>query len=199
MRGIGLCLLGSFFVFREANHLWANLDGPAVLRVYETQIVWCFFPGFAALCIPWPLTLWILRRMGRNDEADAILDDSSGQTGFDSYRLMVWFSHWIVVPIGVFTLMAVPIHLSMGDSEVRAGRYGRWSSEKFPYDQAVRARLVTRTEMHGGRSVVTRNLLIDFSDGRTLDASVGKDGGEAASPEVVNLLLEKTKLEPVPE
>jgi hypothetical protein len=178
MWGMALCLLSSFFVFREANYLWARLDGPAQLRTYETQAVWFFFPAFAAMSVPWPLTIWMLRRLGRNDEADAICDESNRKSGFNSYRVMVWFSCWVVVPIGVVTLMAIPIHLSIGDSEVRVGRYAKWSSERFRYDQAVRARLVSVAETRGGQRVMTRNLLIDFSDGRTLDSSVGRDGRE---------------------
>lgn len=197
MWGIGLCLVGSFFAFREANHLWALLDGPAVLKVYETPVIWCFFPGFAALSIPWPLTIWMLRKNGRRDEADEIAGESSGKSGFDSYRVMTWLSYGIALPIGVFTLLAIPIHLSIGDTEVKVGHYARWTSEAFHYDQAVRARQVTGMTTRNGKTITTRNLLIDFSDGRTLDASVGQDGGDPASPEVVTLLLEKTKLVPV--
>ena len=64
---IGLAL--SFFALRGLNHWWASLDGPSLLTEYATPFLWGFFPGFAALAIPWPLTVWYLRKMGRWEEA----------------------------------------------------------------------------------------------------------------------------------
>jgi hypothetical protein len=58
MWSVGIALAMLFFVLRAANHLRALLEGPSLLTQYAPQVFWCFLPGFAALSIPWPLTVW---------------------------------------------------------------------------------------------------------------------------------------------
>jgi hypothetical protein len=72
MWALGIALAMLFFVLQGANHLWASLEGCSLLTQYAPEIYWCFLPGFAALSIPWPLTVWYLRRVGRYEEADRI-------------------------------------------------------------------------------------------------------------------------------
>jgi hypothetical protein len=84
--GIGLALL--FFVLRGANHLWASREGPSIVTRYAAPVIWCFFPALAALSIPWPLTVWYLRKVGRWEEADNIQDASDSKGGMDSFRIM---------------------------------------------------------------------------------------------------------------
>ena len=131
--------LGSMFFFlRTANHWWASLDGHAILTQYATPVIWCFFPAFAALAIPWPVTVWYPRRVGRWEDADNIEDASDSKTGMNSFKIMKWLSIGLVGPIGFFTVLALPIHLSISDSEVRIGHYASFHSEVFPLKQATR-------------------------------------------------------------
>jgi hypothetical protein len=193
---IGFALLASFFLLRYANHLWAQMDGPAEIRIFAVPWLWEFFPGFAALSVPWPLTLWLLRRMGRNDEADTIAERSNSESGFNSYRVLKWFSFGVALPIGLFTLPAIPIHLSVTDLEVLVGHYGEWKPEVFHLDQAVRATLVETERDRTGKVRRGRDLFIDFRDGRRLDANAAGDGGSSADPALVRLLLDRTGLVP---
>src|SRR5271154_419309 len=103
MWGVGVCLALSFFLLRAVNHLWAESDGAAILRLYPSAAIWCFLPGFAAISIPWPLTVWLLRRAGRTDEANSIDSDSSEKVGFDSFKVMKWLGIGGVGPIAGFT------------------------------------------------------------------------------------------------
>lgn len=109
---IGFLLL--FFVLRAANHWWASfVDGPSLMTQYAPVAIWCFFPGFAALAIPWPLTVWYLRKVGRGEEADSIEDRSDSKSGMNSFRIMKWLSIGLVARIGIFTALAIPIHFSI--------------------------------------------------------------------------------------
>jgi hypothetical protein len=194
MWGLGICLALSFFLLRGANHLSAQADGPALIRLYPGAPIWCFLPGFAALAIPWPLTVWLLRRVGRTDEADNIDVDSSQKTGFDSFKIMKWLSIGVVDPIAIFTVLAIPMHLSIGDSEVRVGHYASWQTETFHFDQAKRATLVDGYRLRDGSFESKRDLFIDFTDGRRLDVNAAGDGGTQVSDTTVELLLAKTGL-----
>jgi hypothetical protein len=130
--GIGLAL--TFLLLRAGNQYWASLDGPAVLAVYATQWLWCFMPLVGALGIPWPVTIWWLRHVGRKDEADGIADAADMSGGIDSILAMKRLNIGVVVPIAFFTMLAIPIHLAIGASDVRVGHYGAWHSERFSFN-----------------------------------------------------------------
>jgi hypothetical protein len=192
--GIGLALL--FFVLRDLNHWRASLDGPSLLTQYATPFIWCFFPGFAAIAIPWPLTVWYLRKVGRWEEADAIEDDSDSKGGGNQFRIMKWMSIGLVGPIAFFTLLAIPIHLSITDSEVRVGHYASIRSESFRLKDARRLTIVDGYRLKDGSFQAAKDVLIDFSDGRRLKGNTVGGGGTSVPEDVLRLFIEKTGLTP---
>jgi hypothetical protein len=192
--GIGFALL--FFALRSANHWWASLEGTSILTQYAPQAIWCFFPVLAALAIPWPLTVWYLRRVGRWQEANDIEDSADSQGGMNSYRIMKWLSVGVVLPIALFTLPAIPIHLSISDSEARVGRYGSLHSESFPLKDARRLTIVDGYRLKDGSLHPQKDVLIDFADGRRLRGNAVGDGGTNVRDDVTHLLIEKTGLTP---
>jgi len=191
---VALLLALSFLALKWVNHEWAQIDGPAVLHVYATSFIWCFFPGFAALAIPWPLAISLLRRLRRNDEADSISAESNRSGGIDSYRVMKWLCIGLVGPIAGFTILAIPIHMTITDSAVFVGHYAQWRSERFDLSQARRATLVDGVRYRDGTLHLQKDLYLDFADGRRLDANTAGDGGTSVPDAVVKLLLEKTHL-----
>jgi hypothetical protein len=193
---IGICLLLTFFAFKAANHYWAAMDRDTVLHLYPTAVLWCFFPGFAALSIPWPFTVWLLRRMGRTDEADAIEEDSNQKAGINSFVVMKWLSFGLVAPIGILTVLAIPMHLSIGNHEARLGRYASIVENVFPLDQAKKATYVDGIRYRDGSFHPQKDLLVDFQDGRRLRANAVGDGGTDADPRAIKLLLDGTGLQP---
>ncbi len=192
--GIGIAL--SFFALRMANHSWASIDDPSILTQFPTSVTWGFLPGFAALSVPWPLTVWYLRRVGRWEEADSIEDASDRKGGMDSFRVMKWLSVLLVGPIAVFTLLAIPIHLSIRDAEVRLGRYASLRSETFPFKEARRLTIIDGYKQKNGTVCEAADVLIDFADGRRLRGNQVGDGGTCVRRDVMQLLIRKTGLIP---
>ncbi len=120
--GIGFSLM--FFLLKDANRLWAQAEGPSVLTLYATPWIWFFLPFFSALAIPWPLTVWYLRRIGRKDEADSIADAADLRSGMDTFRVMKWLGITSLASlIASFTMLAIPVHLSDWGPEARLGHY----------------------------------------------------------------------------
>lgn len=191
---IALALL--FFVLRGANRYWASLEGPSVLTQYAPQVFWCFFPGFAALALPWPLTVWYLRKIGRWEEADTIEDDADARGSMNSFRVMKLLGIVVVAPIGFFTVLAIPIHLSISASEVRVGHYASWRSERFPLTQARRLTVVDGYRLRDGSVHPAKDVIIDFADGRRLSANSAGDGGTSVREDVMRLLISRTGLTP---
>ena len=196
MWSVGIALAMFFFVLRGANHLWASFGGPSLLTQYAPQVIWCFFPGFAALSIPWPLTVWYLRRVGRWEEAESIQDAADSKCGFASFQIMKWLSIGVAAPIAVVTLLAVPIHLSITDSEVRVGHYASFRTEIFPLNDARHLTIVDVYKLQGGRSHQTKDVIVDFADGRRLRGNQVGDGGTSVQDDVMQLLIAKTGLTP---
>lgn len=196
MWGQGIAFALMFFVLRGANNYWAWHEGPSILTQHPPQVIWCFFPGFAALAIPWPLTVWFLRKMGRWEEADAIEDDADAKGGLNSFRLMKWLSMIVVGPIAFFTIMAIPVHLSITNSEVRVGHYASLYSERFPFAQARRLTVVDGYKLRDGSFHPAKDIIIDFADGRRLRANSMGDGGTSVPKDVMKLLISNTGLNP---
>lgn len=191
---IGFALL--FFMLRSANRWWATLDGPSMLTQYATPVIWCFFPGFAALAVPWPLTVWYLRHVGRWGDADGIEDAADRKGGMNSFRVMKWLSIGLVVPLGVFTALAIPIHLSISSSEVRVGHYASLHSETFDLHEARRLTIVDGYRLRNGDFRPAKDVVIDFADGRRLRGNQVGDGGTAVQDDVKQLLIANTGLTP---
>jgi len=192
--GIGFAL--TFFLLRDANRLWAKADGQSVLTLYATPWIWFFLPFFSALAIPWPLTIWYLRRVGRKNEADSIADAADLKGGMDSFRVMKWLGIALVSPIALFTVLAIPVHLSIADSEARLGHYASIHAERFPFSEARRATLIDGYRLRDGRFRRSKDIVIDFADGRRLRGNAVGDGGSDVEENVVQLLLAKTGLRP---
>ncbi len=196
MWALAIAFLLTFFLFRDANRWWASLDGPSVLTQYPSAAIWCFFPLFAALAIPWPLTVWYLRRVGRWEEADGIEDQADSKGGMNMLAVMKWLSIGLVGPIGILTLLAIPIHLSITPTEVRVGHYASIHTEVFKFSQARRLTLVEGYKDRDGSFHPAKDLIIDFADGRRLSGNQVGDGGTDIRDDVMQLLIAKTGITP---
>lgn len=192
--GFGFAL--TFFLLPDANRLWARADGQSILTLYPTPWIWIFSPLCSALALPWPMTVWYLRKAGRKDEADSISDAADEKGGMDTFCVMKWLGIALVGPVAFFTLLAIPVHLSIGDSEARLGHYASVHAERFVFREARRATLIDGHRLRDGSFRRGRDIIIDFADGRRLRGNAVGDGGTDVEESAVQLLLAKTGLRP---
>jgi len=148
------------------------------------------------LAIPWPFTVWYLRKVGRWEEADSIEDAADEKGRANSFKIMKWMSIGLAAPIGVFTVLAIPIHLSITDSAVKVGHYASFRSDVFPFNQARRATVIDGYKLRDGSLQPARDLIIDYADGRRLRGNQVGDGGTSIPDDVMQLLIAKTGLTP---
>ena len=116
--------------------------------------------------------------------------------GMNSFRAMKWLSIGVVGPIAFFTLLAIPIHLSISDSEVRVGHYARLESERFQFKEAKRLTIVDGYWLKDGSFRQAKDVIVDFADGRRLRGNQVGDGGTSVRDDVIQLLIAKTGLTP---
>lgn len=197
MWGLALILIpGIFFALYGANRLIAASDHAATITIYPTSIFWCFLPGFAALSIPWLVTIWGLRRFGYAAQAAEIIAKSNAKMNFNGERIMRWLAWGIVAPIAVVTVAAVPMHLSLESDAVRVTHYAHLTPEVFPLAAARHAYFVDGYLLKDGTFQAQPNVLIGFADGRHLDTNIMGDGSSPPPPNLVDAILTRTGLPP---
>jgi hypothetical protein len=188
--------LGGYFGLRGINYLFAKSDGAALAQTLPSPFIWCFLPGFAALAIPWPLTIALLRRSSYRDDAAYIESEASSKSGFNCYRVMVGMNLFLVLPIAIGTLLALPQRLTFTEQDMLWTRYASLKPELFTYSDVVRLTTVHGYKLRDGGFKAHRDLLLDFKDGRTLNANAVGDGDTEPSAEKIRIILSKTGLIP---
>lgn len=187
---------GGHFALIAISHLFARTDGQALASVFPVTATWWLLPGFAAIAVPWPLTIALLRHSGYQDEAAYLEDEGSRKSGFDCFRVMVGMNLFIVLPIALFTLLALPERLILTEREIRWTHYAALWPETFPYAEVVRITSVQGYRLRDGSFEAHKDLILDFKDGRRLSANAVGDGGSEPDAKVVSVILAKTGLNP---
>jgi hypothetical protein len=195
--GMGLAIgAGGFFALRGLNHLFAMADDPALYRVYPPIVVWLFAPGLAALAMPWPLGLLLIRKLGYVEDAERIVNEGNAKSGFDCERVM-WGMVWLLaVPVIVATVLELPSRVTLTETEILHTHYASLRPERFSYADARRATLIDGGKARDGSFYAQPDLILDFADGRRFLTSTGYDGGRVPTAAEARLLLEKTHLVP---
>lgn len=188
--------VGGYFSLLAINHQFAKTDGVAILQVFPVSAIWFFLPGFAALAIPWPLTIALLRRSAYRDDAAYIQAESNNKSGFDCFRVMVGMNLFIVLPIAFFTILALPERLTLTEHNILWTHYASLKPEIFSYTDIVRLTKVDGYLLRDGSFKLHKDLIIDFKDGRRLSANAVGDGGSEPSAEEISVLLNRTGLVP---
>jgi hypothetical protein len=189
--------VGGYSLFYELNSWWASRDSGALMQIMPTRVIWCFAPGFGALLVPWLATLWLLRRFGYAGQAEEIVIKGNQKMGANGERIMKGLGWGVVLPIALFTVPAIPIHMSVMNDEVRVTHYGHLAPVVYEFKDAKQAYWIDGYNLRDGSFQAQPDLLIDFADGRRLDASAVGDGGSVPSQQLVDLLLTKSQLTPV--
>lgn len=193
--GLGIAI-GGYFALRIINPLFAKLDGLPLAQAFPITAIWYFLPGFAALAVPWPLMISLLRRSAYSDEARYIEAEASEKSGFDCFRVMGAINLFLVLPIAVFTLLTLPERLTLTNTNILWTHYASLQPEVFSYSDIIRLTIVDGYKLRDGSFKTHKDLLIEFKDGRRLGANAVGDGGSEPSTKVIQVVLDKTGLAP---
>ena len=127
------------YVLVSVNRYLAAGDGAeASLHLWPQTAIWWFFPGFGALALCWEITLQLWSAFGRADTARSYRLWSDGRAGLDCTRILRWMALVIAAPIGVLTVLALPMHASLRHEDIRVCGYAWTGCKTFDYSKAVR-------------------------------------------------------------
>lgn len=177
-----------------ANRSFAEADGPGAFRLLPSSAIWWFFPGFGALCLSWEITLFFWSFFEDRERIARFTDWTHQRGGFDSTRALRWMALLIATPIGFASLLAIPMHTTLRDSDIVVGRYARLTRQHLPYTQAHRLMLVDGFRDRDAKFTARAELIVYFKDGTRWSSSDNRDFTSAVDPGLDVFLQHKTEI-----
>lgn len=198
--GFGMVVIGIVFFWLThlalvaLNRGLAASEGPAYLLLSPQTAIWWFFPGFGALSLSWELTLVIWSTIGNQKEADLYDAWSSRKAGFDSRRVLRLMALFIAAPIGLLTCLALPIHDTLHDGEIRTTGFAWRNRSVYRYSDARRLTMIEGFRTRDGKLTRRAGLVVDFADGRRWSSADSGDFKNLVDPALLDFLQQKTRL-----
>jgi hypothetical protein len=125
MVGVGLLFaVVSYYSLFWSNHFLALRGEKSVFLLLPSPAMWGVFPVFGAICCSWEITLRLWRRFGDPSQARKYQDWANSNAGFDATRVLRIMIVFVGFPAGVATVLALPLHTAIGETEIRIGRFG---------------------------------------------------------------------------
>ncbi len=199
--GVGMIAVAVVFVWAthyvlvSLNRYLAASDGPGTgLQLWPQAAIWWFFPGFGALTLCCELTLQLWSVFGNSETARSYRLWSDGRAGFDCTRILRGMALVIAAPIGVLTVLALPMHASLRHEDIRACGYAWAGCKTFDYSKAVRMTLIEGFRDRDSKLHPRAGIVLDFSDGRRWSSADIGDFRNSVDPALSAYLVERTRL-----
>lgn len=203
MLGVGLLfLLITHAALVGLNQCFASAHGPSEIQLLPQTAIWWFFPGFGALSLSWEITLQLWALLGDRKSANIFSDWSnvtttfwgSGNTGMDSRRVLRLLSLLIALPIGLLTLLALPMHAALQSTAIRDCGYAFKPCKVYPLADARRITTIEGFRTRGGKIAPRAGLVIDFKDGSRWSSAKWGNFKHAVDPTLGEFFVRKTNL-----
>jgi hypothetical protein len=198
--GFSMVVVGALFAFgTHAALVWLNrylakTDGSSQFLLWPQSAIWWFFPGFGALTFSWDITLRLWSLLGHREDADLYNYWSILKSGFDSPRLLRWFAVLIVLPVGILTILALPIHSALRQGGLRDCGFGLVPCKEYRYADARRMTVIDGFRDRDGKLTQRAGIVVDFSDGRRWSSGDIGDFNALVDPALQNFLENKIHL-----
>src|ERR1700675_2165506 len=196
MIAIGVAFVwATHYAFVSLNHhLAAGAGSGTSLQLWPQSAIWWFFPGFGALPLCWEITLQLWSAFDRGDSTRLYRLWSDGRAGMDCTRILRWMALVIAAPIGVFTVLALPMHTALGHQDIRVCGYGWARCQTFDYSKAVRITQIEGFRDRDGKLNRRAGIVVDFADGRRWSSADTGDFHDSVDPALVAFLTERIRL-----
>ncbi len=132
---LGIALYQILFAL---NQHYADAEGTARFQLLPSRAIWLFLPVFAALSLSWEIVRALWERFGNHDFLVKYVDWIHAKAGFDSTRVLRWMALLITLPIAIATLLAVPIHSTLHETELHVRGYSSLNSKVLRYTDVSR-------------------------------------------------------------
>jgi len=175
------------------NRYFAEADGRATFLVLPSSAIWWLFPGFGALCLSWEITLFLWSLFSGRGRVTRFIDWTSERAGYDSTRALRWMTLFIAMPVGVATVLALPMHSALRDNDIVVGHYATLARQSLPYSHARRLVLVDGFRDRSGKFSARAGVIVDFDNGLRWSSSDIGDFKSEVDPALAELLQQRDR------
>src|SRR6266404_75549 len=198
--GFAMVVVGALFAFGTyaallgLNRYLAMRDASTQFVLWPQSAIWWFFPGFGALVLSWEITLQLWTLFGHRADAELYNSWSSLKVGFNSAKLLRWMAVLIVLPIGVLTVLALPMHTALRQGDIRDCGYAFSPCKTYRYADARRITIIEGFRTRDGKLTRRSGIVIDFADGRRWSSADIGEFNARLDPALQEFLENKTQL-----
>jgi hypothetical protein len=198
--GLALVFVGVAFAWITyqclfaANRYFAASEGPSRFQLLPQKAMWWFFPGFGALVLSWDLTLFLWATFGNREDAALYVHWNDQRVGFDSRKAFGFMGLFIALPIGVLTVLALPMHTTLHEEDMHIRGYASMRSTVYRYSDARRITIVDGLRDRSGKFTPRAAIIIDFADGRRWSSATNRDFVRTPDPALAAFIQQKTGL-----
>jgi hypothetical protein len=185
---------GTHAILLNLNRYLAVIEGPALFRVLPERVIWNFLPRFGAPCLAWEITrrIWLL--FGSREEVELYSYWSDFRSGFQSTNAFRILALFIVLPIGIATIFALPVHTTFHENEIRIRSYASTFASNYAYSAARHLITVAGYLDRNGAFHSNSVIVIVFADGHRWSSADLQDPGNHINPDLLDFLETKTGL-----
>jgi hypothetical protein len=197
---ICIVVVGTLFALStHAAFVWLNryictAEGPSDFQLWPQSAIWWFFPGFGALTLSWQIVLQLWSDFGNRKAAYSFNYCWAQTAGFDSTRILQWMALFIALPVGVLTVLALPMHASLRQDDIRDCGYAFAPCKVYRFADARRMTLIDGFRDRQGKLTRRAGIVIDFKDGRRWSSADIGNFSDSVDPEFAEFLEKKTQL-----
>jgi hypothetical protein len=198
--GASMMLVALGFVWSaHALLLWLSRyysisrSGPG-LQLWPQPAIWWFFPGFGATALCWELTLQLWSLLGSRHEANLYESWTNQKVGFNARKVFRWMALTIALPIGILTVLAIPMHATLRQDDIVDCGYAFSGCQTYHYKDARRMTQIDGFRNRKGKLIKRAGVIIQFQDGRRWSSADWGDWSPSVDPVLADLLRQKTGL-----
>jgi hypothetical protein len=197
-----LFVIGTHAALAGLNRFLAVKDDPGAIHLLPQTAIWWFFPGFGALALSWEITLQLWSFCGYRKLANLYNDWSNvtttmggwGAHGMDSRKILRILSLVVALPIFLFTVLALPMHASVGQQSIVDCGYAFKPCQSYPLRDARRITSIKGFRTKNGDFKTRAGLVVDFEDGRRWSSAEWDDWHQRIDPVLAQVLEGRTGL-----
>jgi hypothetical protein len=168
-----LFLVSTYFLLLYTSHAIAASDGLSGFHLSSPRIAWWFFPVFGSisLCFEIVLRVWsvflgskVIDLYAEWDSRQPKRSRGGGIVYYDSRHVLRWTSLLITLPIGILSLLALPMHTTFAEDGLHVYNYGFSAPTVHPYADMRRVTMILGAYDKHGKFAAHPFCVIDFAN-----------------------------------
>ncbi len=175
------------------NHYLSRAKSVDGIRLWPQTAIWWFFPVIASISLTWEITIRAWHFLGGKD-AYLYRAWSDFRAGFNATRVLRVLVLTVAAPIGIATILALPMHSTLRSSDIIECGYGFAGCRNLAYSDASRIVEIRGFRRTDGRFVNRAGIVVVYKDGRHWSSADWGNFARSVDPRVESFLISKTGL-----